>query len=278
MFSTIDDVVQRFAEQKASATAPSRPVVYLAAQMGKPILVEGHAGVGKTEPAEVLSRCLGRELIRLQCYEGLDEAKALYEWEYGKQLLYTQILKDKIGEVLAGTGTLREAIDRISAQDGVFFSERFILPRPLLRAITSEQPVVLLVDEIDKSDNEFEAFLLEILSDVQVSLPELGTISTRHIPLVILTSNNSREVSDALKRRCLHLFIDYPSQAHELEIIKLKVPEVAALLARDVVAVSPSVPNDDLKSRRASARRWTGHARWLCSTSVARRGSRQRTP
>ena len=247
MFSSIDDVVQQFAEQKYICNRTIATVVYLAAKMGKPILVEGPAGVGKTELAKVVSRCLGRELIRLQCYEGLDEAKALYEWEYGKQLLYTQILKDKIGEVLAGTGTLREAVDRISAQDGVFFSERFILPRPLLRAITSEEPSVLLVDEIDKSDNEFEAFLLEILSDFQVSVPELGTISARNIPLVVLTSNNSREVSDALKRRCLHLFIDYPSQAHELEIIKLKVPEVAEALAADVVAVVQSVRKLDLK-------------------------------
>ena len=247
MFSSIDDVVQQFAGQKYICSRAIATVVYLASKMGKPILVEGPAGVGKTELAKVISRCLGNELIRLQCYEGLDEAKALYEWEYGKQLLYTQILKDKIGEVLAGTGTLREAVDRISAQDSVFFSERFILPRPLLRAITSEKPTVLLVDEIDKSDSEFEAFLLEILSDFQVSVPELGTIAAKNIPLVILTSNNSREVSDALKRRCLHLFIDYPSQAHELEIVKLKVPEVADALAADVVSVVQSVRKLDLK-------------------------------
>ena len=247
MFSSIDDVVQQFAGQKYICSRAIATVVYLASKMGKPILVEGPAGVGKTELAKVISRCLDHELIRLQCYEGLDEAKALYEWEYGKQLLYTQILKDKIGEVLAGTGTLREAVDRISSQDSVFFSERFILPRPLLRAITSEKPAVLLVDEIDKSDSEFEAFLLEILSDFQVSVPELGTITAKNIPLVILTSNNSREVSDALKRRCLHLFIDYPSQAHELEIVKLKVPEVADALAADVVSVVQSVRKLDLK-------------------------------
>jgi MoxR-like ATPase len=247
MFSSIDDVVQQFAGQKYICNRTIATVVYLASKMGKPILVEGPAGVGKTELAKVVARCFDQELIRLQCYEGLDEAKALYEWEYGKQLLYTQILKDKIGEVLAGTGTLREAVDKISAQDSVFFSERFILPRPLLRAITSPQPVVLLVDEIDKSDSEFEAFLLEILSDFQVSVPELGTIAAKNIPLVILTSNNSREVSDALKRRCLHLFIDYPSQAHELEIVKLKVPEVADALAADVVSVVQSVRKLDLK-------------------------------
>ena len=155
-------------------------------------------------------RALGHELIRLQCYEGLDEAKALYEWEYAKQLLYTQILKDKIGEVLAGTKGLAEAVERIAKQDDVFFSERFILPRPLLRAITSAEPSVLLIDEIDKADTEFEAFLLEVLSDFQVSVPELGTLKAKHIPLVVLTSNNAREMSDALKRRCLHLYIDFP--------------------------------------------------------------------
>jgi MoxR-like ATPase len=247
MFESIDDVMQRFAGQKYICSRAIATVVYLAAKMRKPILVEGPAGVGKTELAKVMSQSLGQDLIRLQCYEGLDEAKALYEWEYAKQLLYTQILKDKISEVLAGTGTLNEAVDRISKQDGVFFSERFILPRPLMRAIRSETPVVLLVDEIDKSDNEFEAFLLEVLSDFQVSVPELGTIAARNIPLVVLTSNNTREVSDALKRRCLHLFIDFPSAPHELEIIKLKVPEVRDALAQDVVSVVQAVRKLDLK-------------------------------
>src|SRR5215467_13858628 len=231
MFATIEDVIRRFAEQRYICNRRIATVVYLATHLEKPILIEGPAGVGKTELAKVVAAALDLKLIRLQCYEGLDEAKALYEWEYGKQLLYTQILKDKISEVLAGTGTLQEAVDRIAAQDGVFFSERFILPRPLLRAITSEHPVVLLVDEIDKSDNEFEAFLLEILSDFQVSVPELGTIAARNVPLVVLTSNNAREMSDALKRRCLHLYIDFPSQGQELEIIKLKVPGVSDSLA-----------------------------------------------
>jgi MoxR-like ATPase len=247
MFNTIDDVIERFAHEKYICSRTIATVVYLAAQMRKPILVEGPAGVGKTELAKVVARSLQHDLIRLQCYEGLDEAKALYEWEYGKQLLYTQILKDKISEVLAGTGTLQEAVDRIAAQDGVFFSERFILPRPLLRAITSEHPVVLLVDEIDKSDNEFEAFLLEILSDFQVSVPELGTIGAKNLPIVILTSNSTREVSDALKRRCLHLYIDFPAQSQELEIVRLKVPELADALAADVVAVVQGVRKLDLK-------------------------------
>jgi MoxR-like ATPase len=246
-FASIDEVIERFGEQKYICSRAIVTTVYLASALRKPVLVEGPAGVGKTELAKVIAATLGHELIRLQCYEGLDEAKALYEWEYGKQLLYTQILKDKISEVLAGTGTLAEAIERIAAQDGVFFSERFILPRPLMRAITSAHPVVLLVDEIDKSDSEFEAFLLEILSDFQVSVPELGTITARNLPLVILTSNNTREVSDALKRRCLHLFIDFPSQDQELQIVKLKVPGIGDHLAGEVATVVQKIRKLDLK-------------------------------
>jgi len=247
MFESIDDVIERFGERKYICDRSIATVVFLASRMHKPILVEGPAGVGKTELAKVVAACLDQKLIRLQCYEGLDEAKALYEWEYGKQLLYTQILKDKIGEVLAGTSTLSQAVERISDQDGVFFSERFILPRPLLQAITSEQPVVLLVDEIDKSDSEFEAFLLEILSDFQVSVPELGTIEAKNLPLVVLTSNNSREMSDALKRRCLHLFIDFPDMEHEHRIVRLKVPEIPEALAAEVVSVVQKVRRLDLK-------------------------------
>jgi len=247
MFASIDDVIQRFARLKYITSHTIATVVYLAAEMKKPILVEGPAGVGKTELAKVLAAALGQELIRLQCYEGLDEAKALYEWEYAKQLLYTQILKDKISEVLGGARSLTEAVDRIACQDDVFFSDRFILPRPLLRAIRSEKPCVLLIDEIDKSDTEFEAFLLEVLSDFQVSVPELGTMKARHVPLVVLTSNNAREMSDALKRRCLHLFIDFPERAQELEIVRLKVPGVSERLAADVVAVVHRVRKLDLK-------------------------------
>jgi len=187
------------------------------------------------------------ELIRLQCYEGLDEAKALYEWEYAKQLLYTQILKDKIGEILQGSQTLREAVDCITHQDGVFFSERFLLPRPLLRALLADQRTVLLIDEVDKSDAEFEAFLLEVLSDFQITVPEIGTLKAKHVPLVVLTSNNSREMSDALKRRCLHLYLDFPDAERELEIIKLKVPGVGEQLAQDVVRLLNRVRKLDLK-------------------------------
>src|SRR6202040_66459 len=189
MFSSIEDVVERFAKNNYIASRRIATVIYLASEMRKPILVEGPAGVGKTDLAKVLSASLGFDMIRLQCYEGLDEGKALYEWEYAKQLLYTQILKDKIGEVLQGSQTLQEAVECIARQDGVFFSDRFLLPRPLLRALMSDQPSVLLIDEVDKSDAEFEAFLLEVLSDFQITVPEIGTLKAKHIPLVVLTSN-----------------------------------------------------------------------------------------
>src|SRR5208282_1557251 len=231
MFSSIEDVIERFAKQNYIASRRIATVIYLATELRKPILVEGPAGVGKTDLAKVLAASLGFEMIRLQCYEGLDEGKALYEWEYAKQLLYTQILKDKISEVLTGTKSLAEAVDRIAKEDDVFFSERS----------------VLLIDEIDKADAEFEAFLLELLSDFQISVPELGTLKAKHIPLVILTSNNAREMSDALKRRCLHLYIDFPDRKQELAIIKLKVPEAAEKLSEEVVNVVQSLRKLDLK-------------------------------
>jgi MoxR-like ATPase len=247
MFSSIEDVIERFASNNYIASRRIATVIYLASALKKPVLVEGPAGVGKTDLAKVLAASLKLDLIRLQCYEGLDEGKALYEWEYAKQLLYTQILKDKIGEVLVGAKGMAEAVDRIAKEDEVFFSERFVLPRPLLKAISSDKQSVLLIDEIDKADAEFEAFLLELLSDFQVTVPELGTLKAKHLPLVILTSNNAREMSDALKRRCLHLYIDFPDRAQELAIVKLKVPEAAEKLAQEVVGVVQSLRKLDLK-------------------------------
>ena len=247
MFRSVDDVIAGFGAQKYICNKNVATVVYLGTTLQKPILVEGPAGVGKTELGKVLADALGMELIRLQCYEGLDEAKALYEWEYAKQLLYTQILKEKIGDILQGSQTLQEAVDCVAKQDGVFFSDRFLLPRPLLRALLAQQRTVLLIDEIDKSDAEFEAFLLEVLSDFQISVPEIGTLKAKHIPLVILTSNNSREMSDALKRRCLHLYIDFPEPERELEIIKLKVPQVGNQLADEVVRLLHRFRKLDLK-------------------------------
>ncbi|HEY2920260.1 MAG TPA: MoxR family ATPase [Candidatus Binatia bacterium] len=247
MFRSVDDVITGLGEQKYICNKNVATVVYLGTTLQKPILVEGPAGVGKTELGKVLADALGMELIRLQCYEGLDEAKALYEWEYAKQLLYTQILKDKIGEILQGSQTLQEAVDCVAKQDGVFFSDRFLLPRPLLRALLSDKRSVLLIDEVDKSDAEFEAFLLEILSDFQISVPEIGTLKAKHLPLVVLTSNNSREMSDALKRRCLHLYLDFPDADREMEIIKLKVPGVGHQLAEEVVRMLHRVRKLDLK-------------------------------
>jgi MoxR-like ATPase len=236
MFASIEDVQERFRASQYITSRRIATVVYLAARMNRPILVEGPAGVGKTELAKVLAEALGRPLIRLQCYEGLDEAKALYEWKYAKQLLYTQILRERIGDLLGDAPSLADAVDRVARQEDAFFSYRFLSPRPLLGAILSEEPAVLLVDEIDKAEVEFEAFLLEVLSDWQVTVPELGTIKARHLPLVVLTSNNARELTDGLKRRCLHLFIDFPAAAEELAIIRLKVPEASERLAGQVVA------------------------------------------
>lgn len=247
MFKSVRDVIDQLGEQGYICDKKIATVVFLAQQLGKPVLVEGPAGVGKTELAKVVSKALGREMIRLQCYEGLDEAKALYEWEYSKQLLYTQILKDKVAETLAGTQTLAEAAERVGAQDSVFFSSRFIVPRPLMQAITSEKPTLLLVDEVDKSDPEFEAFLLEILSDFQVTIPEIGTIVAKSMPLVFLTSNDAREMSDALKRRCLHLWIDYPSEELEIRILDRKVPNIDKRLAEEVVQLMNRIRALDLK-------------------------------
>jgi MoxR-like ATPase len=247
MFDSVDQVLEALRGQQYICSKNIATVVYLAAKLGKPVLVEGPAGVGKTELAKVVANALGLRMIRLQCYEGLDESKALYEWEYAKQLLYTQMLRDKISEVLQGADTLKEAANRIAMQDDIFFSERFIVPRPLMQAITSEKRVLLLVDEVDKSDPEFEAFLLEVLSDYTVSVPELGTISARQIPLVFLTSNNAREMTDALKRRCLHLYIDFPDEETEVTILNTKVPGIDERLVREIVELVHRIRALDLK-------------------------------
>ncbi len=247
MFSSMQEVTEGLARQSYICSQEIATVVFLALKLQKPILVEGPAGVGKTDLGKVTAAALDWELIRLQCYEGLDESKSLYEWEYAKQLLYTQILKDVLAEELSGATSLADAVERVARQDEVFFSRKFVVPRPLLQAILSERPSVLLIDEVDKSDPEFEAFLLEILSDYQVTVPEIGTISAQHIPLAILTSNNAREMSDALKRRCLHLYIDFPSREQELSIVETKVPGIDEGLAGQVVETVSRIRKLDLK-------------------------------
>ena len=249
MFTSVENVISDLGEQGYICDKNIATVVFLAQQLQKPVLVEGPAGVGKTELAKVVSAALGQDMIRLQCYEGLDEAKALYEWEYSKQLLYTQILKDRFAEAMEDAKTMAEAADKVGREDTVFFSDRFIVARPLMAAITAENPTLLLIDEVDKSDPEFEAFLLEVLSDFQVTVPEIGTFKAKRVPLVFLTSNDAREMSDALKRRCLHLWIDYPSADLEVSILDTKIPGIEQRLAEDVVELMNKIRDLDLKKR-----------------------------
>jgi len=230
--NTVDEVADGLRAAGYLPGSSTALVSYLAARLGKPVLVEGPAGVGKTELAKALARYLDRPLVRLQCYEGLDEAKALYEWNYRKQLLRIQAEAD-------GTGW--DAV-----QDDIF-GEEFLLARPLMSAIASPEPVVLLIDEVDKTDQEFEAMLLELLSDFQISIPELGRIEATTQPVVLLTSNNSRELTEALKRRCLYLWLDYPELEHELRIVRLHAPELPEAVGRRLVEIVQQVRELDLK-------------------------------
>src|SRR5215470_15756380 len=233
MPATIDDVLERLGAHRYIGDRPLATAIFLALRLGKPLFIEGEAGVGKTEAAKVMAEVLGARLIRLQCYEGIDLAHAVYEWNYPRQLLHIRLLND--------------SADRQAAEKEIF-SPDFLLRRPLLDAIDNadEVPPVLLIDEIDRSDEEFEAFLLELLSDFQVSIPELGTVRAKQPPFVVITSNRTREVHDALKRRCLYHWIDYPSAQKEFEIVAARVPEAPERLAREVVGFVHRLREADL--------------------------------
>ncbi len=246
-FPTPEQIEAGFAERGFICTGEVATTLYLADVLGKPVLLEGPPGVGKTEIAKLCADLHGAELVRLQCYEGLDESKALYEWSYGKQMLYVQLLREKTGELLARAADLRSAMGLLRGNADEFFSREFLLPRPILAAILSERPAVLLVDEVDRADEEFEAFLLEVLSDYQVSIPEIGTIRAKSRPRVVLTSNDTRDLSEALRRRCLYLYLDYPSFDDEMRIVESRVPGISSALAERVVRFAQSLRRADLR-------------------------------
>jgi MoxR-like ATPase len=245
--ASVDAIVEALSGVGYIASRRIATALFMASHLQKPILVEGTAGVGKTELAISTAKMLGLPLIRMQCYEGLDESRALYEWKYGKQLLYTQILKDRMGETLSDAPTMDAAMDRLHGMGDLFFSEPFLEPRPLLQALKTPGGAVLLIDEIDKSDEAFEAFLLELLSAYQVSIPELGVVTALVPPIVFLTSNNVRDLGDALKRRCLHLHIPLPEASLEQRIVASRVPDIETRLNHQLVAFVQALRGMDLR-------------------------------
>jgi len=245
--ASVDALIEGLASVGYIASRRIATALYMAVHLQKPILVEGSAGVGKTELALCTAALLGQPLIRMQCYEGLDESKALYEWKYGKQLLYTQILKDRMGAALSDAKDMDEAMGRLHGIGDLFYSDDFLEPRPLMKALKEDDGCVLLIDEIDKSDEAFEAFLLEVLSAYQVSIPELGVLKAKTPPLVFLTSNNVRDLGDALKRRCLHLHIPLPDAALEQKIVASRVPGIEAKLTHELVGFVQSLRTLDLR-------------------------------